>query len=60
MSRTFGMSADCRPRNGPRPARMNPGLPGTRGGYAITMTTTRRFWARPSRLVFGATGAVGP
>jgi hypothetical protein len=28
--------------------------------YAMTIKTTRRFWARPSRVLLGATGASGP
>ena len=28
--------------------------------YASTLTTTRRFWARPSRVLFGASGLVSP
>lgn len=28
--------------------------------YESTITTTRRFWARPSRVSFGATGASWP
>jgi hypothetical protein len=35
--------------------RLNP--PGLRGnGYASTLITTRRFWARPALVLFGATG----
>ncbi len=43
---------------------VGPSFPHRRGKvrvpYAITITTTRRFCARPSRVVLGATGSVAP
>jgi hypothetical protein len=36
------------------------GLPRPLRGYAITLMTTRRFFARPSLVLFGATGFSSP
>jgi hypothetical protein len=50
-----------------RPNRVRPTTSGQRPSatnlrlsYASTRITTRRFWARPSRVLFGATGFPSP